>query len=159
MSASPEPGDDLAVRANQLDVQRHLSDRVGRAAQARVERPHAGLHAVEYPLGYLRAVDVLLRDLLDRPVHRQVVLPGGDQQVNLPQLAVLVHLVVVEERAARRLATADAFKPVDAAGGPQPVGVQEAADETAFFATPAVLQDRDALRIASPRQGGIAVWV
>ena len=100
-------------------MQRHLPGGVRRTAQARVEGADAGLDAVEHGLGDLGAVDVVLGDLRDGPVHRQVVLAGGDDEVDLLQQAVLVHLVVVEQRAARRLADADALQPVDAGVGAQ----------------------------------------
>src|SRR4051812_33026549 len=76
--------------------------------------PNAGFHAVEQPLGDLRAADVVFGDLGDRPVHRQVVLAGGDEQVRLLDPPVLVHPVMVEEDAARRLAAADPLALVDA---------------------------------------------
>ena len=41
-------------------------------------------------------MDVMAGDLGHGPVHRQVVLAGGDDQVDLLQQAMLVHLVVVE---------------------------------------------------------------
>ena len=74
--------------------------------------------------GNLRARDVVLGDLGHGPVHRQVVLAGGDDQVDLSDQAVLVHLVVVEQRAARRLADADAFQLVDPGVGAESVREQ-----------------------------------
>ena len=44
------------------------------------------------------------RRLIDRHVHRLVVLPGGDQQVGLCHEAVLVHPITVEQGAARSFA-------------------------------------------------------
>ena len=50
------------------------------------------------------AVDEMLGDLQDAAVHRQVVVPGGDDQVGPADQALLVDLVVVDQRAARGFA-------------------------------------------------------
>ena len=55
------------------------------------------------------ARDVVLGHLLHGPVHRLVVVRGRDDQVGHHDLVVLVHAVVVEQRAARRLDQADAL--------------------------------------------------
>ena len=123
VSLAPHLMQDRAVGADQPHDQRHLADGVRRAAQARVEGADAGLQRGSGPLGDLRPADVVLGDLRDGAVHRQVVLARGDDQVDLRQQAVLVDLVVVEQRAARRLADADAFQPVDAGVGPQLVAI------------------------------------
>ena len=93
-------GGTRALRVHELDVERHGPGGVGGAAQARVEGPDAGLESVEHAFGDLRAVDVVLGDLHHGPVHRQVVLAGRDDQVDALDQPVLIHLVVVEERAA-----------------------------------------------------------
>jgi hypothetical protein len=105
-------------------VQRHLADGVRRAAQARVVAADAVLDAVEHRFGNLRCRDVMPRDLRDGLVHRQVVLAGGDDEVDLLQQAVAVHGVVVEQRAARGFAHAHAAQAVDAGVGAQVVAEQ-----------------------------------
>ena len=51
----------------------------------------------------------MLCHLRDAAVHRQVVVPGGDDQVRLLDQPVVVDLVVMDQRAARRFGDADAF--------------------------------------------------
>ena len=77
--------------------------------QAGVVAADGGLDAVEHPLGQLVAADVVPGDLEHAAVHGQVVVPGGDHQVDPLDEPVVVHPVVVEERAARRFGDADAF--------------------------------------------------
>ena len=100
-------------------MQRHLADGVGRAAQARIVTADAVLDAVEHRFGNVLAADIMPRDLRDGLVHRQVVLAGGDDEIDLLQQAVAVHGVIVEERAARGLAHAHAAQAVDAGVGAQ----------------------------------------
>src|SRR5450759_5796200 len=50
---------DRAVRADQADVQWHLSDRVRRAAQAWIIATDAVFHAVEHRLGNVVAAHVM----------------------------------------------------------------------------------------------------
>jgi len=88
---------------------RHRADRVRRARQAGVVRADRGFDPVEHPLGQLAADHELLGDHLDALAHRPVLWPVANDQVDLGQQAVLIGLEVVEERAARRLDTADAF--------------------------------------------------
>ena len=97
---------------------------MGRAAQAGVEGANAGLDAIEHALGNLRPLDVMAGDLGHGPVHGQVVLTGGDDQVDPADQAVVVDLVVMEQRAPGRLADAHALEPVDAGDGTEVVGGQ-----------------------------------
>ena len=113
-----------AIGAAQLDVQRHPADGMGRAAQARIEGADAGLDAVQDRFRDRGALHVVLGDLGHGAVHREIVLPGGDKQIDFLEQSILIHVIVVEERAARRLADADAFKAIDARLGPQPLGLQ-----------------------------------
>ena len=103
----------LAVGSSQLHLQRHAAGLVGGAAQAGVVGADAVLDPVEQPLVELVAGEEALGQLLDGAVHRQVVLAGGDDQVDLFQDAVVVDLVVMEQGAAGRLADADAEVLVD----------------------------------------------
>ena len=57
------------------------------------------------------------RDLRDGLVHGQIVLAGGDDEIDLFEQAVAVHRVIVEERAARGFARAHAAQAVDAGIG------------------------------------------
>ena len=58
--------------------ERHRTDRVRRATQARIKRPNASLDAVEHPLRNLWPTNVPPSDLRDRSVHREVVLASCD---------------------------------------------------------------------------------
>ena len=158
MSATAHLVEQLAVRGEQLDVQRHLAGGVRRATQARIEGADAGLDAVQNALRDLRPLDVVPGDLRDGAVHRQVVLAGGDDQVDLLNQAVVVHLVVVEQRAARRLAAADALQLIDAGVGAQVLGVQvgvvqqllDALDGRQDLDQPGVVVDRTTELTAPP---------
>ena len=80
------------------------------AAQARIVAADDRFDTVEHAFLQLLAFDELLRHLEDAAVHRQVVVPGGDDQVGPGDQAVVVDLVVMDQRAARRLGDADAFE-------------------------------------------------
>src|SRR5664279_4017065 len=112
-SAARDFVQDRAVRRDKLNVQRHLPYRVRGATQARVVAADAVLDAVEHGLGYLIAAHVIARDLGDGLVHRQVVLAGGDDEVDLTKQAVPVNGIVVEERAPRGFTDAHAAETVD----------------------------------------------
>ena len=64
-------------------MQRHLADGVGRATQAGVVTADAVLNAVEHRLGNFGAVNIMFRDLRHGAVHGQVVLAGGDDEIDL----------------------------------------------------------------------------
>ena len=72
-----------------------------RTTEARIEGADAGFDAIEHSFAQPRSIDELLGDLQDGAVHREVVLSGGDDQVDGCQKAVLIDLVVMEQRAAR----------------------------------------------------------
>ena len=105
--------------ADQLNVQGHLSDGMSRATQARIVTADAMFHPVEQRFGNDIPAHVMARDLRHGLVHGQVVLAGGNDQVDLFQQAVAIHGVIVEQRAARRLARAHAAQAVDAGVGPK----------------------------------------
>ncbi len=67
--------------------------------------------------GELAVLDVMTRGLGNAPVHGVVVLAGGDHEVGPGNQAVLVHLVVMVEGAARRFGLACAFEAIDAGDG------------------------------------------
>ena len=85
---------------------------MGRAAQARVEGPDNGFHSVEGAFRRVRAGDEPLGHLQDAPVHRQIIVAGGDDQIGPGHEAVLVDPVVMDECSARRFDAADAFEEV-----------------------------------------------
>jgi len=64
-------------------VQRHLADGMRRAAQARVVAADGGFDAVEHAFLQFVPFDVFFGDGEDGAVHSQVVVPGGDNQVDL----------------------------------------------------------------------------
>ena len=98
-------------------MQRHLADGVRRATQARVVTADAVFNAVEHRFGDVVAADVMPGDLRDGLVHRQIVLAGGDDEVDLFEQAIAVHRVIMEQRAARGFARAHAAQAVDAGVG------------------------------------------
>ena len=59
----------------------------------------------------------MARHLQNAPIHGGVVVSGGDDQVGPGDQPVVVDLVVVHQRAARRLGDADAFEVVHAGVG------------------------------------------
>src|SRR5215472_4335541 len=84
-----------------------------RATQAWIKGPDTGLDPIQHSFGDLRAVDEVPGDLRYRLIHCQIVLPGGNQQVYVREQAGPVHMIVVEQRAARGFANADCLKLVD----------------------------------------------
>ena len=108
--------DDLAVRRHHRHRQRHLPKGMCRAAQAGIKGADDSLHAVQCAGGELAVLDVCLRSLQNALVHGIVVVSGRDDEVGPRDQAVVVHLVVVVERAARCLDLSRAFKSVDAGG-------------------------------------------
>ena len=66
------------------------------------------LNAVKHRLRNLVAMHVVLGDLRHCPIHSQVILPRGNNQVHFLEQAIAIHSVVVEQRAARRFAHAHA---------------------------------------------------
>jgi len=69
----------------------------------------------QHRLGDFLAADVVPGDLRHGLVHRQVVLAGGDDEIDLLEQAIAVHGVVMEQRPARSFADAHATQAVDAA--------------------------------------------
>ena len=62
----------------------------GRAAQARVKEPDAVFDAVQHAFTQSITIDISVGRLLHGAVHRQVVLAGGDDHVDLLQDTVFV---------------------------------------------------------------------
>ena len=116
--------DQRAVGVENVDFERHLAERMGRAGQARIVGADRHLDVVEQPLGDLAAGEEARRDGADRLVHRLVVVGRRDDEVAIGDEVVVADPVVMEQRAARRLDHADAF------AAPRPlVGHQIRADD------------------------------
>src|ERR1039458_3066393 len=107
-----------ALGVADVDLEWHLPDGVGGTAEARVVAADHRLHTVEHPLLDLIALDVVPGRLEDAPVHRQVVVAGGDDPVGPLHQAVVVHVVVVDEHPARRLGDTHALVAVDLGARP-----------------------------------------
>ena len=84
------------IRTEQLDPQRHLSKRMGRTTQARIVAADHRLHPVQHPRRQAVPVHIMLGHLQHAAVHRQIVLPGGDNQVHPADQPLLVNLVVMK---------------------------------------------------------------
>ncbi len=82
---------------------------MGGAGQARVEGADGHFDMVQQPFCDLAAGEVGLRHPPHGTVHGLVIVGGGDDEVGTPHLVVLVHLVMVDKGAARRLDPGDAF--------------------------------------------------
>jgi len=66
-------------------------------AMRRFEQFQALGKETEDPLGDRRPLDVMQGDLLDGAVHRQAILPRGDEQIDTFHQAVLVDLIMMEQ--------------------------------------------------------------
>jgi hypothetical protein len=73
----------VTVAADQLNLERHLPNGVGRATQARVEGANAMLDPVENAFAKAPILDIGISDLADCAVHGQVVLAGRNDQIYL----------------------------------------------------------------------------
>ena len=70
------------------------------------------------------AVNVVLCRLQDALVHGQIVVAGGNNQVGPLDQAVVIDLVMMDQRAARGLGHAESFPVVDPGHGPD-MGVED----------------------------------
>ncbi len=102
---------DLAITVTDRHFQRHLAGQgVRGAGHAGVVVAESHLDAVQQPFGDDRAfVDQRLRRLFDRHGDGGVVVGCAHDEVDGRQNAVLIRLVMMGQRAARRFHTADAF--------------------------------------------------
>jgi len=103
----------LTVRGDQREDQGHLPKGVCGATEARIEVANSGLDSVKHALGNLGALDIVFCYLRDCSVHREIILPRGNDQVNLLDRARALNLVVMEQCAARRLAYPNRVQSVD----------------------------------------------
>ena len=102
----------IARVASQFNDERHPANRVRGAREARIEAANGRLDAVQHAFADLSRRDEAPSRLLHGHVHREIILRGCDQQIGFLHEAVGIHLVVMEQRAARRFARSDSFKPV-----------------------------------------------
>ena len=91
----------MTAGVHQFHADRHLADGVSRTREARVIAADRGFDTVKHALLQLIGMDVLLRDGFHRAVHRQVVVAGGDDEVDLLDAPAAIHPIMVEQRAAR----------------------------------------------------------
>src|ERR1700756_5222071 len=94
----------LAAWCDQLDLQVHLAERVGGAAQAWIVAANHRLHAVEHSRSQAVAMHIMFGYLQHAAVHGQVVVPRGDYQVDPANQPLLVDFVMMEQRSARSFA-------------------------------------------------------
>ena len=80
-----------------------------RTRKARVVGPDNRLDPVERPVAHLVAFYVVACHLKDGPVHGQIVMTGGNNEVDPLDDPVAVHAVVVEQSAPGRLRHPYAF--------------------------------------------------
>src|SRR5579871_907924 len=114
MSATAHLVEQSSLRVEQLNMQRHLAGSVCGTAEAGIERPNAGFETVEDSFGNLRPLNVVAGNLKDGAIHRQVVLPGGNEQVYLLNETIGIDLIMMEQRPARSFTATDALQLVDA---------------------------------------------
>src|SRR5581483_2095326 len=110
------------VRTEKLDLQRHLPQSMCRTAQAGVVRTNDGFYAVQHAVIEPFALHVALRDLKYAAIHRQVVLPGRNDQIGPADQSLLIDFVVMKERAARCFCRCCAFQRVGARDGTHVLG-------------------------------------
>ena len=82
--AIPSAGDFIEHRTfgpKQLDLERHLADRMRRAAQARVIGANNRLHSIEHSMRQPFAMDISLSHLQHASIHREIILPRGDDEI------------------------------------------------------------------------------
>src|SRR5579884_3514324 len=91
-------------------MQWHLTQHVGRTAQAGIEGADHGLHAIEHAICNVGILDEVARYLQDTAIHRQIVMAGSDDQIGRTDQAMLINCVVMDEGAAWRFGNSDALK-------------------------------------------------
>jgi len=106
------------VSRKQSNLQRHLSVRVGGATEAGVKGADDRFDVVQHSFVELLAPHKMARDLKDPAIHRQIVVPGRDDQVSPGDKALFIHTIVMNERAPRCFTTANPFKIIERRGIP-----------------------------------------
>src|ERR1039457_7196628 len=100
----------FSIRADQRNADRRHSESVRRATQARIVGADHRRHAIQHAFLEVRAFHEMLAHLPDALSNGHVVMAGGHDQVRPDDRAILIHLVVVDQRSPRRLDDADAFQ-------------------------------------------------
>ena len=113
---------DCPIRRQQLDLQGHVSQGVGGTTQAGVKSAHDGFHAVQHPFRKLLAIYEMLRHLQNAAIERQIVMPGGDDEIGPDHQPIFIHLVVVDQGAAWGLCDADALRIINPGKSPDVLG-------------------------------------
>src|SRR6056297_1441277 len=96
-----------AVSSAQLQVQGHPPGFVSRATETGIKHADTMFDTVKQPLIEFVGPDKTTGQLLDRPVHGEIVLTGGDNQVDLFENSIVIDLVMMEEGTTRCLTDAD----------------------------------------------------
>src|SRR5581483_11482377 len=97
----------LPLGVHQLNLQRHRTKGVRRAAQARIVGPNYGLHPVQHAGSQAFPSYEVFSDLQHAAVHGNTVVAGRDYKVRPANQSLLVNFVMVEERAPWRFAGSD----------------------------------------------------
>src|ERR1700751_424872 len=90
-----------------------------RTTQARGERANYRFHAVEHAFRKFLAAHKMASGLQDAVIHSRVVMSRRDDEIGPGDQALLVHAIVMDQRAARRFATTDPFQVVQRSGIPR----------------------------------------
>src|SRR5512147_912902 len=101
--------DDFTLWIHYFDLDRHLTDRVCRARQARIMRTNSCFHTIEHSFLDFATNDIGLGNAVNGFAHRPVIVTSGDDEVDRSELAGLIRFVVMDERTTRRFENTDAF--------------------------------------------------
>src|ERR1019366_4750648 len=93
--------------------ERHLAECMRGAAKTWVKGAHYSFDAIQHAFGEFAILDIVLGCLQHALVHGVVVLAGRNHQVRPRNQAVLVHLVVMMQRATGCFCLACSLKTVD----------------------------------------------
>jgi hypothetical protein len=93
---------------------------MGRAAQTRVKGPDNGLYPIKPPFRDFASGNKPFGNLQDTPIHRQIVVTGGDNQVGPGHQTIPIDTVMMDERPSGRLDTSYAFGKIRLGQGPHP---------------------------------------
>ena len=95
-----KPVNQRTIIIYQVQLHRHLSNRMRGAGETRVIGPDRHLNLVEECFAQTVSVKILVRDLADRLVHCLVVIGRGHDQAGFIYNSLVVDFVMVKERAA-----------------------------------------------------------
>ena len=80
-----------AVSRQHQNLERHRANRMSGTTETRVIDPNAVLHPVQHPFTHGIPPNILLGYRGYRPVYRQIVMAGGDNEIDIRDDAVAVH--------------------------------------------------------------------